>query len=405
VKLCIVTPCVIKGDGQGRANYEIAWEAIRRGHNVTLVARKVAPDLQENSLVNWIYFSAENMPTELVREMIFSRASASWLRQHRHEFDLVQVYGAITSAAGDVNTAQFVHTSWLRSPVHTSRVNHNIYGAYHWIYTKLNSYWEKKAFRQARVAIAVSEKIKDELVDNVGIESDRIRVILNGVDVQEFVPGCADRKKLGLPVGVTLALFAGDIRINRKNLDTVLHALVQVPDLHLAVVGDTTKSPYPQLAASLNLSDRVHFLGFRRDIAQVMQAVDLFVFPSRYEPFGLVVIEAMATGIPVITASSTGAAEVVTKEAGIVLPDSDDIEALAQALKFLAGDRDLRNQMGLAARTIAEQHSWVSKAQKYVDLFEEIVNDDHHRSHTDLSPSSRPEALPGSAQKANSASI
>lgn len=404
MKLCIVTPYVIKGDGQGRANYEIVWEAIRRGYHVTIVARKVAPELQENNLVNCICFPVKNWPTELVREIIFSRASASWLGQHRHEFDLVQVYGAITSAAGDVNTAQFVHTSWLRSPAHTSRVNRNLYGAYHWLYTNLNSYWEKKAFHQAKVSVAVSEKIKNELVEDVGIESDRIRVILNGVDVQEFVPGATDRQKLGLPEDVTLALFAGDIRTNRKNLDTVLHALVQVPELHLAVAGNTDGSPYPELAASLSLSERVHFLGFRRDIAQLMQTADLFVFPSRYEACTLVMMEAMASGLPVITATTAGGAEIVTPDCGFVLADSDDTNALAQALSILKSDRHLRQKMGQAARTIAEQNTWTSKAQSYVDLFEELVNDQYHRSHTHLSPTSRPGALPGSAEKADSAS-
>ena len=404
MKLCIVTPYVIKGDGQGRANYEIVWEAIRRGHHVTLIARKVAPELQENSQVNWVYFSVEGYPTQLVREMMFSRASASWLRQHRDEFDLVQVYGAITSEKGDVNTSQFVHTSWLRSPVHTSRVNRNIYGFYHWLYTNLNSYWEKKAFRQAKVSVAVSEKIKNELVEDLGIASDRIRVILNGVDVQEFVPGATDRQKLGLPEDVTLALFAGDIRTNRKNLDTVLHALVQVPEVHLAVAGNTAGSPYPELAASLSLSERVHFLGFRRDIAQLMQAVDVFVFPSRYEACTLVMMEAMASGLPVITATTAGGAEIVTPDCGFVLTDSDDASGLAEALNILKSDRHLREKMGQAARIIAEQNTWTSKAQSYVDLFEELVNDQHHRSHTDLSPTSRPGALPGSAEKANSPS-
>lgn len=403
MKLCIVTPYVIKGDGQGRANYEIVWEAIRRGYHVTLVARKIAPELQSHSQVNWISINVEKLPTQLLCEIVFSWQSASWLNKHRHEFDLVQVYGAVTSAASDVNTAQFVHSAWLRSPAHISRIQRNLYGAYQWFYTIWNGYLEKKAFRQTKVAVAVSERIKDELVD-IGVESDRIRVILNGVDVNEFVPGSSDRQKFNLPVGVTLALFAGDIRTNRKNLDTVLHALAQVPDMHLAVIGNTTGSPYPQLAADLNLSDRVHFMGFRRDIAQIMQAADLFVFPSRYEPFGMVVSEAMASGLPVITAQTTGAAEIITPACGVVLPDCDDAVALAQALGMLHNDAEGRKRMGQVGRAIAENHTWLSKAKSYVDLFEELANVQNHSSHTHISPSSRREALSGGAEKANTTS-
>src|SRR4028118_685061 len=196
MKLCIVTPNVIKGDGQGRANYEIVWEAIRRGHHVTLLASRVDPELQQHSQVNWVSISVKDLPTYLLREIVFSWRSADWLRKHRQEFDLIQVYGAITSAPGDVNTVQFVHSGWLQSPAHISRIRRDYYGAYQWLYTVWNARLEKNAFRQAKVVVAVSEKIKKELLD-LGIPNDSIRVILNGVDLQEFFPGSADRKELG----------------------------------------------------------------------------------------------------------------------------------------------------------------------------------------------------------------
>ena len=166
----------------------------------------------------------------------------------------------------------------------------------------------------------------------------------------------------------------GDFRTNRKNLDTVLKALVNVPNLHLAVVGSAEKSPYPQLAKQLGLDKRVHFLGYRSDVAKIMQAVDFLVFPSRYEPFGMVVSEAMAAGLPVITTLVSGVAAIVTPECGIVLADSEDIQALTDALVILTGDGSLRKKMGKAARAIAEQHSWTSKANAYVDLFESMVS-------------------------------
>lgn len=397
IKICIVTPYVMKGDGQGRANYEIVWEALRRGYHVTLVARKVDADLAAHNQINWVCFSVENWPTALLQEVVFSQQSSRWLNKHRHEFDLVQVYGAVTMAKGDVNTAQFIHTAWLRSPAHTHRVNRNLYGFYHWLYTTLNARWEQTAFRQAQVAIAVSQIIKNELIHDIGLKSEQIRVILNGVDTNEFIPGKIERNQFGLPEDVTIALFAGDIRTNRKNLDTVLRGLVEVENLHLAVIGNTEGSPYPALATSLGLGDRVHFLGFRSDIARVMQAVDFFVFPSRYEPFGMVVIEAMACGLPVITAASTGASEVVTSESGIVISNSEDVQALALALKRLSDDTETRQTMGLVARKIAEQNAWVNKAQAYIDLFEEIVNDAHHRHSSDVSSSPRPQTLLGSA--------
>ncbi|MBD2439669.1 glycosyltransferase family 4 protein [Nostoc sp. FACHB-110] len=400
MKLCIVTHKVKKGDGQGRVNYEVAQEAIRRGHQLTLLASEVAPEIEQNSKVNWIKISVDGYPSEFIRNFIFSYKSAAWLQQNRSQIDLLKINGAITNVAADVNAVHFVHSSWLRSPVHISRIRRDAYGFYQWLYTALNARWEKQAFQRAKVVVAVSEKVAQELI-NIGVPRDRIRVIINGVDLQEFTPGIASRQKLNLPENVNLGLFAGDIRTPRKNLDSVLQALVKVLDLHLAVVGSPDGSPFPQLAADLGISERVHFLGYRRDIAEIMRAVDLFVFPSRYEACTLVLLEALASGLPVITAIATGGAEIVTSECGIVLPDSDDIDALASALSSLVRDRTLMQQMGQAARVVAQQHSWSTMAQTYMDLFEELQKNEEHSSHPDLSPSSGSISLPFGTASAN----
>jgi len=400
VKLCIVTHKIKKGDGQGRVNYEVAQEAIRQGYQLTLLASEVAPELLENHAVNWISIPVEGYPSEFIRNFIFAKKSAAWLDKNRGNLDLIKVNGAITMSAADVNAVHFVHSSWWRSPVHISRSRKDLYGLYQWLFTAANSYWEKQAFSQAKSIIAVSEKVAEELV-SIGVPRQKIRVIVNGVDLQEFTPGVTSRSLLGLPENVNLALFAGDIRISRKNLDTVLHALVKVPELHLAVVGGTQDSPYPAMAKALNISERVHFLGYRHDMPQIQRASDLFVFPSRYEPFGLVVIEAMASGLPVITATTTGAADLLNPDSGIVLEDCDDVEALARALQLLDSDRSLRQQMGKVARTIAEQHSWSTMAQTYLNIFEELITHEKYSSHPHLSPSSRPVPLSESPRTAN----
>jgi glycosyltransferase involved in cell wall biosynthesis len=371
MRLCIITRQVNQGDGQGRVNYEVVSEALRRGHTVTLLASSLAPELQHHPQVHWVNIPVQGYPTQLLRDRIFAYRSAKWLTQYRPTVDIVQVNGASTNHAAEVNAVHFVHSTWLQSPGHISQSRRDAYGFYHWTYSKLNSIWEQRSFKCSKVMIAVSATVKHELMA-IGVPVEAIRVIANGVDTQEFVPGVVDRNSLGLPKAVPLALFIGDLRTTRKNLDTVLQALVQVPQLHLAVVGDTQKSPYLALVEQLQLKQRVHFLGYRRDIPLIMQAADFFVLPSRYEPFGMVITEAMATGLPVITTANVGASDLIDADSGIVLPDLNDAVALAQAMEKLSHDADLRYRMGQAARTIAERHSWAEMATQYIDLFESL---------------------------------
>lgn len=368
MKLCIVTHRVLKGDGQGRVNYAVVQHALAAGHRVTLLASEVAPDLVQHPHVVWVALPVAGIPTELLRNLVFSWRSGQWLRRHRAEFDVVKLNGAITDFPAMVNAVHFVHNDWLRSPANRTP---GLRGLYQRIYTLLNAHWEKRAFQRATVLVAVSRQVEQGLL-KLGVPAAKIRVVLNGVDVAEFAPGVAERDRWGLSKNVPLGLFAGDIKTPRKNLDTVIRALTQVFGLHLAVAGDLRGSPYPRLAQDLGVGDRVHFLGYRRDLKDLMKAVDLFIFPSRYEACSLVLLEALATGLPVVTAATTGGAEIVTPDCGVVLPDPNDVDQLAQTLHGLIADPTRRSQMKLAARRRAEAYTWDVMAQQYLDLFDSL---------------------------------
>lgn len=401
MKLCIVTHRVVPGDGQGRVNYAIVQHALAVGHSVTLLASEVAPDLVPHPGVTWVAIPVEGLPTELLRNLVFSWHSRRWLAKHAVEFDVIKLNGAITDFPAGVNAVHFVHHDWLRFAkqcLRESSANHppGLRGLYQRLYTLLNAHWEKQAFQQATVLVAVSQQVKQGLL-RLGVPAAKIRVVLNGVDITEFVPGSVERDRWGLPGNVPMGLFAGDIKTPRKNLDTVIRALAQVAGLHLAVAGDLRGSPYPRLAQDLGVGDRVHFLGYRRDLKDLMQAADLFIFPSRYEACSLVLLEAMATGLPVVTAVTTGGAEIVTPDCGVVLPDPNDVEHLAQTLNALIADPTRRSQLGQAARRRAEAHTWSAMAQQYLDLFDALccpaaadhpqtANHETHRHHSHLLP-------------------
>ncbi len=366
MRIGIVTRRVGPNDGQGRVNMEVAREALQQGHAVTLFCESADPALIESGADLVALPPPAFLPGRLLRDQVFAARSAAALRG----CDAVLANGFATWARSDVNAVHFVHRAWAASPHHPWRQHRDARSLYARLYAGVNAKLERGAFRRAPKVVAVSQKLKAELVWG-GVPSERIETILNGVDTDEFTPGRADRAALGLPPHVRLALFAGDLRNSRKNLDSVLQALAtSSPGLNLAVAGRHENTPWPAMAAALGVADRVHFLGFRTDMPNLMRAVDFFVFPSRYEACSLVLLEALSSGLPVITATSAGGAEIVTKDVGFVLTDSENVEALSSLMTRLTEDGTLLQDMQLAARQIALAHGWQAMARRYVALLE-----------------------------------
>ncbi|CAM3259250.1 glycosyltransferase family 4 protein [Rhodothermus bifroesti] len=370
--VAIITHNVFPGDGQGRVNYELARYCLMRGATVTLFCDKLDLTLREMG-ASWVplHTGLLGEAVDLYKVWRFRQKVDRVIATMDHMFDVILGCGVVMRFPHTINAVHFVHGTWMRSPYHPAQQHRDWRARYQGLFTRLNAAWELETFAQAQCIVAVSDMVRDELMA-IGVPPERIEVIVNGVDLEEFHPGRADRTRLGLPEGVPLALFVGDIRSPIKNLDGVLHALQQVPGLHVAVAGKLPGSPYPALAEQLGVADRVHFLGFRRDIASLMRAVDFFVLPSRRDSCPLVLLEAMASGLPVVVSRQVGTANLVG-QAGFVIDSPEDHEALAQAMGALARDPDLRQQMGLAARAVAEQHSWDQMANQYAALFERLT--------------------------------
>jgi glycosyltransferase involved in cell wall biosynthesis len=371
VHLTLVSHNIISGDGQGRANYEIVKHALKSEARVTMMADRVAPDLVQAG-ARWIPIRPGLEKPNLLKVWRSAQLADGAIKRETQRGDLLHGCGYTLTSPHSVNTSQFVHRAWLASPVHTSRIYRNGYGFYQWLYSFMNARFEQRSYAAARHVVAVSRRVKSEL-EAIGVDPARICVIHNGVDPREFYPGHEDRAELGLPAAVPLLLFVGDIRTPRKNLDTVLKALSLTPGAHLAVVGNTAKSPYPAAAGDLGIADRVHFLGYRSDVPRLMRSADIFVCPSRYEACTLVLVEAMASGLPVITAETTGGSEVLEPDCGIRVADPNDAAALAEAQQSLLDDAAGRKAMGDAAREVAMKYTWDRIAEAYMSLYREVA--------------------------------
>jgi glycosyltransferase involved in cell wall biosynthesis len=206
-----------------------------------------------------------------------------------------------------------------------------------------------------------------------------IAVIPNGVDIATFHPReAASAKDSPAPLRM---LFVGRV-VFQKGLDVLLAALGQLPkdaEFHLEIIGDGDRRPALEAeAARLGLAERIIFAGWcdRAKIAERYLAADLFVFPSRDEGMPNVVLEAMASGLPIVATRIAGSEELVREgENGCLVPPGDPA-ALATALGRLLADPSLRLAMGRASRERVErEYTWPRVAESYVQFLRDRLPD------------------------------
>ncbi len=216
----------------------------------------------------------------------------------------------------------------------------------HNLLRRLNAPWVRRF-------TTVSVDLADWLTATVGIPARKVEVLMNGVDTDRFRPGPVDRAAL-LPGVSPEAVVVGTVgRLDpvKGHLDLVAAAPRLDPAVHVVIVGGGPE--HDRLAAAIESSgvaDRVHLLGERSDIPELLRAFDLFCLPSLAEGISNTLLEAMATGLPVVATRVGGNPElVVDGETGMLVPPADPA-TLAAALGRLATDSSLRVPLGTAAR-------------------------------------------------------
>ena len=231
--------------------------------------------------------------------------------------------------------------------------------------------------------ITLSEHMCRYLAVRKGVDARKIVVIPSGVDPASFVPNgnvSEFRKSLGLsssgPVIGTVSVLRGK-KGHRFLLEATARLRREYPGLKVIIVGDGPgRDNLLREARALQLENIVSFLGFRRDVPEILATFDVFVFPSLEEALGTAVLEAMAAGKAVVASRVGGIPEaVVDQETGLLVPPSDS-GALAEAVRKLLQDPDLRRQMGERGRLrIEEQFSINRMLDKTADLYHNLCHD------------------------------
>lgn len=290
-------------------------------------------------------------------------------------FDVVHAQGFVCSGA-NVITAHICNATWYasrRRSVDAIRATEHVFAA---IVNRL----ERRLFRGSTEAevIAVSRRVADDLRTEYG-RSERVSVVYHGVDTERFSPALrglhrdAIRQSLGIQPDALVALYVGDLR---KGGRTAIDAIAGAPGWNLLTVSRSSPEPYAAHAESRGVRDRVVLAPPTDVIERYYAAADAFVFPSANDAFGMVVTEAMASGLPVIVSAAAGASELVEHgSSGFVMASADDAADAGARLAWWADDRQALVRMGAAAREAVLPYTWDAIAEQTMDVYRRAVRE------------------------------
>jgi UDP-glucose:(heptosyl)LPS alpha-1,3-glucosyltransferase len=324
------------------------------------------------------------------RDASFARAVTGHLARHR--YDLVQSHeripGVMLYRAGDGVHAEFLaqrrRVLSLRGRLGLALNPHHA--------CTLRA--ERRMFEHPalRAVICNSEMVREEIASRFGVDRARLVLIRNGVDLERFRPADEDarqrhRRGFGVADGAPVFAFVGS-GFERKGLAAALRAMADArapAAAWLLVAGSDRRSRrYQALAQRLGVGARVRFLGVVADVREVLAAADALLMPTLYDPFPNAVLEALACGVPAITSTKSGAAEVIDAHArndplaqpsGFVT-DALDIGAIAQAMSAVAAARGgpRHGAMRQAARASVQRYSLAALGDDLIALYERLLD-------------------------------
>lgn len=362
---------------------ELILGLARLGHRVTVIARTCAltPDDQVTPLKGEIDFHRVPGPSRpvLLAYPWFMLVAGLILRRSRR--GIVNATGAIVLNRVDVIAIHYCHQV---GPVNPSRSS-LIFRAHAWAVGHMLRIGERMAFKLSAKArfVCVSDGVAGDVRLHYPQLADRVMTIPNGVDTETFAPGLrrdaarAFREQaLQIPADQLVAVFVGS-EWERKGLQPLLRALPAAPGWTLVVAGDGDERRYRGLAESLGVASAVRWLGVSRDVQLVYEMADALVFPSSYEAFSLVTLEAAASGLPILATPINGVRELlVDGHNGFLI--SQDPEVIAERLMQLSADPELRARMGAAAREAALDFRWETMVLRHHELYAQLAGQARH---------------------------
>lgn len=392
MKICMAATTFPRhpGDGQGAFIWELARAVQRQGVAVHVVALhtpgaksyEVIDGIQVTRPRYWWPEGAESLrkeggglpmtlrkyPLARLQLPVFLARHSAAIGQAARSCDLVHAHW--TLSGGTALLGRWTHGKPLLVTVHGSDIfqvpRHPVGAA-----------MTRAILNRADRITAVSEALK-QATSALGVAASRIEVISNGIDLARFVPPDSDLR--GSVAGAErVILFAGFL-IKRKGVRYLIDALALLPsDLprhRLVIIGEGPEEDALRAQVeTLGLNERVEFVGFlpQAHVGEWMRQAHVFVLPSLEEGQGVVLLEALASGTPVVASDVDGIREVVTPEVGYRVP-AQDPPALAAALeKLLRNDNSWQRMSQQARQRAVDHYDWDKIGAQFVALYERMI--------------------------------
>ncbi len=241
---------------------------------------------------------------------------------------------------------------------------------------------ERHLAESSDAAIAVSRSVQEHVAERLAIDASRIEIVPNGVAANEyqFADRAEARRQLGIKEGARVFGLVGRI-CHQKGQDIFVEAAIktaaEMPDAEFLMIGDIEDEKLhrrlSQRILKVGLVERIRFTGHRSDMALVYSALDCVVAPSRWEGFGLMLIEAMAAGKPVIAARVGAIPEVTVENETALLVPPESASELAGAMTRIGQDAQLRAGLGAAGIVRQQGFGWQESAARIVSIYQRIL--------------------------------
>jgi len=380
LRIAIVSPEI--GPGAGVPHY---WQALAtvmaQRHEVHVFAAKANRASLDGIKVHRVWALLAGWFLSHVTFYIAVIAQFSIARLlRRKRFDLVLGIGALTPFA-DVATIHFVQAREIdlqdKGLFPRDRRSAGLASLDYALYSHAMGWLGRNFYHRSQTHIvAISEAVKQDLVLFEGALTSSIVVVPNGVDIERFHPANREffradtRKELGLDDDQVMVLFVGN-SWGRKGLCTAIEAIRDQANVRLVVVGEGLPDVFLRDLPPA-VSSRILFTGKQHEkVERYFAAADIFMLPTLYEPFGLVILEALASGLPSIVSASAGASEWLTDgvDALLLRDPSDGVEAQT-ALRSVLTRPDLAAVLSENGRRKAEELQWGAVAGRIIEAFQ-----------------------------------